>query len=97
MYNGCRLLAVNRNLHLDDITMNIYISNLNSDIRNEDLKQLFSAYGEVKSAHIMNDVVTQESRGFGFVEMEDRAAAVAIQKLDQTEWQTLVISVQEDV
>ena len=77
--------------------MNIYISNLNSDIRNEDLKQLFSAYGEVKSAHIMNDVVTQESRGFGFVEMEDRAAAVAIQKLDQTEWQTLVISVQEDV
>lgn len=77
--------------------MNIYISNLNSTIGNHELKQLFSTYGEVKSAQIMNDVISQESRGFGYVEMEDsKAAKKAIEKLDQTEWETLVITVQED-
>lgn len=77
--------------------MNIYISNLNSEIGNEDLKMLFSAFGEVKSAQVMNDVISQESRGFGYVEMEDTKAAMqAIHNLDQTELQTLVITVREE-
>ena len=77
--------------------MNIYICNLSSIIGNEDLKQLFSVYGEVKSANIVNDILTGESRGFGYIEMEDTAAAhKAITALDQTEVDTLVISVQEN-
>lgn len=76
--------------------MNIYIFNLSSTIGNEELKQLFAVYGQVKSAAIVNDAVSGESRGFGFVEMEDEAEACkAIEGLHHTELGTLTISVQE--
>jgi RNA recognition motif-containing protein len=76
--------------------MNIYISNLSSIIRSEELKQLFSTYGAVKSAEIVDDVFTGKSRGFGYVEMEDNAAAqTAIEGLNKTEFHSLTISVKE--
>ncbi|MBD0332328.1 MAG: RNA-binding protein [Chitinophagaceae bacterium] len=63
--------------------MNIYVSNLSFNIQDEDLKQFFTPYGEVTSAKIINDKFTGKSRGFGFVEMSDSAAAqAAIQELD---------------
>jgi RNA recognition motif-containing protein len=55
--------------------MNIYISNLSFGIQDEDLRKLFSEYGEVSSAKIITDKFTGKSRGFGFVEMPDSAAA----------------------
>ncbi|MFN2458452.1 MAG: RNA recognition motif domain-containing protein, partial [Chitinophagaceae bacterium] len=55
--------------------MNICISNLSSTVSHEELKDLFSPYGEVKLAEVMNDVFTGKCRGFGYVEMEDEAAA----------------------
>lgn len=77
--------------------MNIYISNLSSIIRSEDLIQLFSPYGKVKSGHIVNDIISGESRGFGYVEMEDNAdAQKAIKALDQMEIDTLPVCVQEN-
>lgn len=76
--------------------MNIYISNLDSAIGNDELKQIFSTYGVVRSAEIMHDVVSQESRGFGYVEMDDASARKAIACLHQTEIQALVVNVQED-
>jgi RNA recognition motif-containing protein len=76
--------------------MNIYISNLSSAVKNEDLQKMFSAYGEVKSAEVAIDVFTGESRGFGNVEMEDEAAAhKAIESLNKTQVETLTISVEE--
>lgn len=76
--------------------MNIYISNLRSAIDNDQLAQLFSLYGEVKSAEIVKDLFTGQSRGFGYVEMEDEAAAKnAIEALNKTEVQELIISVEE--
>ena len=76
--------------------MNIYISNLSSAIGNEELKKLFAKYGEVKSAAIVDDVFTGESRGFGYVEMDDNTAAQkAIEELDKTELNALTISVKE--
>jgi len=75
--------------------MNIYISNLDSTISNEDLKNLFSAHGEVQSAEIVTDVFTGESRGFGFVEMNDDAKAQqAIETLNNTKLSNLTVSVQ---
>ncbi len=65
--------------------MNIYVSNLGFNVRDEDLKQLFSTYGEVSSAKVITDRMTNQSRGFGFVEMDDDAAAKrAIEELDGT-------------
>ena len=55
--------------------MKIYVSNLSFDIQDEDLMNLFSPYGAVTSAIIINDRETGRSRGFGFVEMADDAAA----------------------
>jgi RNA recognition motif-containing protein len=55
--------------------MNIYVANIPWKASEDQLKQLFAEYGEVSSAKIVMDKVTQRSRGFGFVEMSDDAAA----------------------
>ncbi len=63
--------------------MNIYVSNLSFNVTDEDLQSYFQDYGEVSSAKVITDKVTQRSRGFGFVEMSDDAAAQkAIAELD---------------
>ncbi|MEP6847073.1 MAG: RNA-binding protein [Panacibacter sp.] len=49
--------------------MNIYVSNLSFHTTDEDLKTLFSKFGEVTSAKIIFDKTTNRSRGFGFIEM----------------------------
>lgn len=51
--------------------MNIYVANIAYSAKDEDLRQLFEAYGEVTSAKIIMDKATNRSRGFGFVEMSD--------------------------
>lgn len=76
--------------------MNIYISNLRSAFGNDELAQLFSCFGEIKSAEVVKDLFTGQSRGFGYVEMEDdKAARKAIDELNKTELNELVIIVQE--
>ncbi|ULQ56289.1 RNA-binding protein [Flavihumibacter rivuli] len=76
--------------------MNIYVSNLGFSLMNEDLKSLFSSYGEVASANIINDKFTGQSRGFGFVEMPDTdQAKAAIAGLDQSTFDGRTIKVNE--
>jgi RNA recognition motif-containing protein len=66
--------------------MNIYVSNLSFSVGDEDLKNLFSPYGDVTSAKVISDKFTGQSRGFGFVEMSsDEAAKKAIAELDNTD------------
>jgi RNA recognition motif-containing protein len=63
--------------------MNIYVSNLGFDVQDQDLKKLFTPYGEVSSSKVVNDRETGRSRGFGFVEMPDSTAAnKAIEELN---------------
>lgn len=63
--------------------MNIYVSNLSFNIEDEDLKGFFAEYGEVTSAKVIMDRETNQSRGFGFVEMSDNEASKkAIAELD---------------
>ncbi|HEY6955914.1 MAG TPA: RNA-binding protein [Flavisolibacter sp.] len=63
--------------------MNIYVSNLSFNIQDEDLRGFFTPYGEVTSAKVIMDKFTGRSKGFGFVEMTDNAAAQkAIAELD---------------
>ncbi len=75
--------------------MNIFISNLNYRLTDEDLQELFSEYGEVQSAKIIQDRETGRSRGFGFVEMADQEARKAIEELNQKELDGKVINVSE--
>ncbi len=66
--------------------MNIYIGNLSYEVTEEDLKQAFEAFGEVESVKIIKDEYTNRSKGFGFVEMPDKAnAQSAIDDLNDTE------------
>ena len=62
--------------------MNIYVGNLSYETTEEDLRQEFSAYGEVTSVNIMKDKYSGQSRGFGFVEMakltEGQAAIIGL-------------------
>lgn len=51
--------------------MNIYVANVPYTVKDQDLRELFEPYGEVTSAKIIMDKVTNRSRGFGFVEMSD--------------------------
>lgn len=57
--------------------MNIYVANIAYSAKDQDLRELFEAYGEVTSAKIIMDKATNRSRGFGFVEMSDDAAGKA--------------------
>ncbi len=54
--------------------MNIYVANIPFKASEQELKGLFEEYGEVSSAKIIMDKVTQRSRGFGFIEMADESA-----------------------
>ena len=63
--------------------MNIYVGNLAYQVTNDDLRQAFEPFGEVASANVIMDKLTNRSKGFGFVEMPDRAGAEeAIKNLD---------------
>jgi RNA recognition motif-containing protein len=57
--------------------VNIYVSNIAYTATDQDLRQLFEPYGAVDTINIITDRDTGQSRGFGFVEMPDSAAAKA--------------------
>lgn len=74
--------------------MNIYVGNLSYGVTEEDLKEAFESFGEVETAKIIKDRYSGESKGFGFVEMPDRAGAeAAIDGLDGTELKGRTIKV----
>jgi RNA recognition motif-containing protein len=76
--------------------MNIYVSNLSFNVQDEDLREFFTEYGEVTSAKVITDKFTGKSRGFGFVEMPDNAAAQkAISELDNGTVEGRTIKVME--
>jgi RNA recognition motif-containing protein len=76
--------------------MNIYVSNLGFNVQDEDLKQLFTAYGTVSSAKVIIDKLSNQSRGFGFVEMsDDEAAQRAIDELNGTSKEGRAMKVME--
>lgn len=63
--------------------MNIYVSNLGYSFQEEDLSKLFGEYGSVSSARVITDKLTNKSKGFAFVEINDKQSAEkAIRELD---------------
>jgi RNA recognition motif-containing protein len=58
----------------------LYVGNLPYTVSSSDLEQMFSPYGQVQSAQVIEDRETGRSKGFGFVEMgsdKDAQAAIA--------------------
>ena len=64
----------------------LYVGNLTYKVNETDLEGLFSQFGTVQSAQIIQDRETGRSKGFGFVEMDTEAEAqAAIQGLHDQE------------
>jgi len=57
--------------------MNIFVGNLAFSATDQNLRQLFEQYGVVDKINVITDRDTGRSKGFGFVEMSDSAAAKA--------------------
>lgn len=61
----------------------LFVGGLSYSVDNQKLNEIFAAYGQVISANVITDKYTNQSKGFGFVEMSDNAAAQkAIKALD---------------
>lgn len=68
------------------LQLNIYVGNLAYATTEEDLRSIFSAFGDVSKVSIIKDKETGRSKGFGFVEMPDNSAAqAAINGLNDTD------------
>ena len=76
--------------------MNIFVGNLAFNATDQDLRQLFEPYGVVDKINVITDRDTGRSKGFGFVEMPDSAAATAaIQGLHGKELDGRALTVNE--
>lgn len=68
--------------------MNIYVGNLNYKVKEDDLRSVFSDYGQVESVKMIADKMSGRSKGFGFVEMQnDDEARAAIEALNESEFE----------
>ena len=74
--------------------MNIYVGNLSKDVDQENLKEVFEAFGQVNTIKIIIDRESGESKGFGFVDMPGKNDAEdAIKQLDGSELNGQVLKV----
>ena len=66
--------------------MNIYVGNIPYRLSEDELRELFEAFGTVESVKIISDKYTGRSKGFGFVEMPNEEEALkAIEELNDKE------------
>jgi RNA recognition motif-containing protein len=66
--------------------MNIYVGNLNYDVTEDDLSQVFTEFGHVSSVKIIKDRDTGRAKGFAFIDMPNQTEAnSAVNSLDQAE------------
>ena len=72
----------------------LFVGKLPYSFTNDQLEQLFTQFGKVISARVINDKMTGQSKGFGFVEFGTAAEAQAAMALNNTQvdGQTIVVS-----
>jgi len=69
---GTKMFRIGRNaaqLNERGTNMKIYVGNLSYEVTEEELRQEFTAFGEVTSVSIIRDKYSGRPKGFGFVEM----------------------------
>lgn len=75
---------------------NIFVGNLSFNTNEDELRQIFEAYGQVDRVSILTDRDTGRSRGFGFVEMtSDEDGEKAISALNGSQFGGRTINVNE--
>ena len=74
----------------------VYVGGLPYQTAEQELADLFSSHGSVESARIITDKFTGQSRGFGFVEMNNaEEAKAAIDALNGTQLGGRTLTVNE--
>ena len=66
--------------------VSVFVGNLAFKASANDLRELFSGYGEVQGVRVMTDRATRRPKGFAFVEMDKKGAKSAIADLDGSEF-----------
>ncbi len=78
------------------MTINIYVGNLPYQTDDRELEDLFAPFGDIASARVIMDRETGRSKGFGFVEMPDRAQGeAAIEALNGNEMDGRALRINE--
>ena len=74
----------------------LYVGNLSYSVTSSSLEELFSQFGTVDSAQVIEDRETGRSKGFGFVEMQQEGdAKAAIDGLNEQEHEGRPLTVNE--
>jgi len=74
----------------------IYVGNLPYSVDKDGLLEIFSKFGDIVDAVVITDKYTKRSKGFGFVEFADEAAAkkaVSEMNEQEVEGRKLVVNV----
>jgi RNA recognition motif-containing protein len=76
--------------------MKIFVGNFSFSTTEDDLRTLFSPFGNIDTISLITDRTTGRSRGFGFVEMGDRGQAEkAIEALNGKEFGGRTLNINE--
>ncbi|HIJ79360.1 MAG: RNA-binding protein [Desulfobulbaceae bacterium] len=76
--------------------MKIYVGNLPHGVEEDELRGIFSEYGEIASISLIKDRFSGQSKGFGFVDMPNNSEAdKVIKSLNKTTMQGRTIKVNQ--
>jgi len=64
----------------------LFIGSLSANTKEQELRDLFSEFGTVRSCNLIMDVFSGQCKGFGFIEMEGHEARAAIAGLNGKEF-----------
>ncbi|AHF04578.1 RNA-binding protein [Marichromatium gracile] len=76
--------------------MRIYVGNLPYSVTDDELRDIFSGFGELASAEVIKDKFSGQSKGFGFVDMPNNSEAdTAIKALNESDMKGRKLTVNE--
>ncbi|RKT45124.1 RNA recognition motif domain-containing protein [Thiocapsa rosea] len=76
--------------------MRIYVGNLTYSVTDDDLREVFGAFGDLAAAEVIKDKFSGQSKGFGFVDMPNNSEAdAAIKALNETDFKGRKLTVNE--
>ncbi len=71
----------------------LFVGNLPPSANEQNVRELFSQYGTVRSLKLATDIFSRQCKGFGFIEMEGHEARAAIAGLNGKEFSGRTIKV----
>ena len=74
----------------------LFVGSIAPDATENEVKELFSQFGTVRSIKLAMDVFNGKCKGFGFVEMEGHEARAAITNLDGKMFKDKPLKVNEE-